>query len=84
MLNTRTFVITVTSDKPIKELADKIGGRVWSIDGIAATVAEPVRVTEVPSECHGTSICLPDHLAREAQAFGESMSEDSIEHGEAA
>ena len=80
MIKTRTFTLTMVEHKSIRDLADKIGGRIWSIDGLATDVVEPVSVVETTP----AAPVLPERLAVEAQAFGALMSADSIEHGEAA
>jgi len=44
----KTFVVEVLCSEPIANLSDKIGQRVWSIDGIENTSSrEAVHVTEI-------------------------------------
>ena len=78
-----TFVVTVVTDKAIPNLADKIAGRIWSIDGVDQSVEIPVHVTELPSDLSFNTE-LPAHLQREAEAVGASQYADRLEHGEVA
>ncbi len=39
---TNTFLVTVTSEKPIKSLGEQIANRVWTMDGVTDVKSEVV------------------------------------------
>lgn len=79
MISEQSFVVTVQTRKPIAALADQIGNRLWTMDGVVSAVA--IQQGDCPAQIRPI---LPAHLETEAKAYGASMSHDSIEHGDAA
>lgn len=55
---THFFNVTVVTEKDIPNLADVIGGRIWSVDGVAPRGVEVVEVVERP-------LSMAAHLADE-------------------
>lgn len=44
-MQTTTYLVTVTTAKPVTNLPEKIGSRTWTIDGVADVTVQPVDYT---------------------------------------